>query len=86
MKTYNRRFPFILFVAACVCTLWLAAPTHKTSAAETEAPKPATEATKAANAAVLQELPFGDKTSFELAHKGFIAPLPETTIKAARVT
>lgn len=46
-----------------------------------ESPKPATEATKAANDALLQELPFNDKTSFELAHKGFIAPLPSEPVK-----
>lgn len=45
------------------------------------APKPAEQATKDANAALLQELPFSDKTSFELAHKGFIAPLPSGMIK-----
>ncbi|WP_236237070.1 alkyl/aryl-sulfatase [Pseudomonas faucium] len=46
-----------------------------------EKAKPATEATKAANDALLKELPFNDKTSFELAHKGFIAPLPSEPIK-----
>jgi len=46
-----------------------------------ESPKPATEVTKAANDALLKELPFNDKTSFELAHKGFIAPLPSEPIK-----
>ncbi|WP_230981937.1 alkyl sulfatase dimerization domain-containing protein [Pseudomonas sp. Bc-h] len=29
----------------------------------------------------MKELPFSDKTSFELAHKGFIAPLPSAVIK-----
>lgn len=48
-----------------------------------ETPKPATDATKAANDALLKELPFNDKTSFELAHKGFIAPLPSEPIKGA---
>ncbi|WP_371227631.1 alkyl/aryl-sulfatase [Pseudomonas sp. QE6] len=48
-----------------------------------EAAKPASDATKAANDALLQELPFNDKTSFELAHKGFIAPLPQEPIKGA---
>jgi len=43
-------------------------------------PKPATDATKAANAKLLQELPFNDKTSFEAAHKGFIAPLPQNVL------
>ena len=37
--------------------------------------KPATQATKTANAAVLQELPFGNKQAFEDSKKGFIAPL-----------
>jgi alkyl sulfatase BDS1-like metallo-beta-lactamase superfamily hydrolase len=37
--------------------------------------KPATEATKAANAAVLKELPFNNKQAFEDSKKGFIAPL-----------
>ncbi|WP_420913577.1 alkyl/aryl-sulfatase [Bordetella hinzii] len=49
-----------------------------------EAPKSAEPATKEANAALLKELPFADKTSFELAHKGFIAPLPATQIKGAQ--
>ncbi|MBM3104146.1 MBL fold metallo-hydrolase [Pseudomonas sp. V1] len=52
-----------------------------TQAMAAEQPKPASEATKAANNALLKELPFNDKTSFELAHKGFIAPLPSEVIK-----
>lgn len=52
-----------------------------TQAWAAEAPKAATEATKAANDALLKELPFNDKTSFEWAHKGFIAPLPSEPIK-----
>ena len=43
--------------------------------------KPATAATKAANARLLQELPFNDKASFEAAHKGFIAPLPQDALR-----
>jgi alkyl sulfatase BDS1-like metallo-beta-lactamase superfamily hydrolase len=39
--------------------------------------KPATEATKAANAAVLKELPFNDKQAFEDAKRGLIAPLED---------
>jgi alkyl sulfatase BDS1-like metallo-beta-lactamase superfamily hydrolase len=54
---------------------------NPTVAADAEKPKPASEATKAANNALLKELPFTDKTSFELAHKGFIAPLPSAVIK-----
>jgi alkyl sulfatase BDS1-like metallo-beta-lactamase superfamily hydrolase len=37
--------------------------------------KPASEATKEANAAVLKELPFTNKQAFEDSKKGFIAPL-----------
>ncbi|HSE87291.1 MAG TPA: alkyl sulfatase dimerization domain-containing protein [Candidatus Binatia bacterium] len=44
-------------------------------------PKGATKATQAANAQVLKELPFSDKTAFELAHKGLIAPLLQAMIK-----
>ncbi|WP_417662755.1 alkyl/aryl-sulfatase [Pseudomonas sp.] len=49
-----------------------------------ETAKPATDATKAANDALLKELPFDDKTSFDLAHKGFIAPLPAEPIKGEK--
>jgi alkyl sulfatase BDS1-like metallo-beta-lactamase superfamily hydrolase len=50
-----------------------------------EAPKPATEATKAANAAVLTQLPFDDVRDFEDAKRGFLAPLPnEGVVKDAR--
>ena len=37
--------------------------------------KPASEATKAANAALLKQLPFGNKQAFEDSKRGFIAPL-----------
>jgi linear primary-alkylsulfatase len=37
--------------------------------------KPASEATKEANAAVLKELPFNNKQAFEDSKRGFIAPL-----------
>lgn len=53
------------------------------SAHSQEQPKPATDATKSANAKLMQELPFNDKTSFDLAHKGFIAPLPQDVLKGA---
>lgn len=61
-----------------------AAISMTTQAWAAEAPKPATDATKAANDALLKELPFSDKTSFELAHKGFIAPLPSEPIKGEK--
>jgi len=54
------------------------------AAAEAQtAPKPATEATKAANRAVLQSLNFEDRTDFEDAARGFIAKPETLTIKDA---
>lgn len=43
--------------------------------------KDATAATKQANDALYQQLPFDNKTDFTDAHKGFIAALPEAVIK-----
>ncbi|WP_377267485.1 alkyl/aryl-sulfatase [Peterkaempfera sp. SMS 1(5)a] len=40
-------------------------------------PKPATPATRAANAAVLDQLPFDDQEAFESVQRGFVAPLPD---------
>ena len=39
--------------------------------------KDATEATKAMNDRLLEELPFEDRRDFEEAERGFIAPLPD---------
>jgi alkyl sulfatase BDS1-like metallo-beta-lactamase superfamily hydrolase len=46
--------------------------------------KPATAATKAANAAVLKELPFSDRADFEDAQRGFVARPNTLTIKDAQ--
>jgi alkyl sulfatase BDS1-like metallo-beta-lactamase superfamily hydrolase len=46
--------------------------------------KPATEATKAANAALLNELPFNDKADFEDAQRGFIAKPDVLDIKDSK--
>lgn len=43
----------------------------------------ASETTKASNAAVLENLPFEDRRSFENAQRGFVAPLPEGAITGA---
>ncbi|MEG3111214.1 alkyl sulfatase dimerization domain-containing protein [Pantoea sp. T14] len=43
--------------------------------------KDAAPATKQANDALYQQLPFDNKADFEDAHKGFIAALPDTVIK-----
>jgi len=65
------------------CFLLLIAPLTRQALAE-QPPKPATAATKAANARVLQELPFSDQQDFEDARRGWIAPLPDNgLIKSA---
>lgn len=46
-----------------------------------EAPKDATASTQQANNALYNQLPFDDNTDFTNAHKGFIAPIPQETIK-----
>jgi hypothetical protein len=46
--------------------------------------KPATAATKAANEAVLKDLPFADKSDFDDAQRGFIARPDTLTIKNAQ--
>jgi alkyl sulfatase BDS1-like metallo-beta-lactamase superfamily hydrolase len=46
-----------------------------------EAPKDATDATKGANAELLQQLPFDDTSDFDDAKRGLIAPLPSEVIK-----
>ena len=46
-----------------------------------DARKDATEATKAANEKLLGELPFSDRSDFESARKGLVAPLPTEMIR-----
>ncbi|WP_156545622.1 alkyl/aryl-sulfatase [Cupriavidus sp. D384] len=48
-----------------------------------DARKDASGATKAANQKLLNELPFSDRSDFDDAHRGFIAPLPSEIIKGA---
>ncbi|HHB1424072.1 TPA: alkyl/aryl-sulfatase [Serratia odorifera] len=49
-----------------------------------ETTKDATAATKQANNALYEQLPFSDNTDFTNAHKGFIAPLPQEIIKGEK--
>lgn len=53
----------------------------QTPAASSDARKDATEATKAANAALREQLPFTDTSDFESARRGLIAPLPSAMIE-----
>lgn len=76
MKANNGSVAFILFAATCVFLALTAGCTQKESPRSAqEGPMPATEATKAANAAVLKELPFSNKQAYEDSKRGFIAPL-----------
>jgi alkyl sulfatase BDS1-like metallo-beta-lactamase superfamily hydrolase len=55
------------------------------SAVAADTAKPATEATREANAAVLKELPFNNKQAFEDSARGFIAPLENNgVVKSAK--
>jgi alkyl sulfatase BDS1-like metallo-beta-lactamase superfamily hydrolase len=56
---------------------------HPVFAQDQDARKDATEATKAANAALLDQLPFADRSDFEAAHRGFVAPLPTDTLEGS---
>ena len=47
----------------------------RTGSTESSSPKPATEATKAANATLEAALPFSDQRDFENAKRGFIAAI-----------
>ena len=47
-------------------------------------PQNATPVTREANNALYNTMPFADKTDFENAHKGFIAPLPQNMIKGEK--
>jgi len=78
--TYPQSVRRIAIASAFACAA-LAGCATTDNAVAAEGPKGATSATRAANAALLTELPFGDKTAFALAHKGFIAPLPTAEIK-----
>ena len=48
------------------------------------APKPASNATQAAQARVLEQLPFSDQADFERAQRGFIAPVPDGVVRNER--
>jgi alkyl sulfatase BDS1-like metallo-beta-lactamase superfamily hydrolase len=54
---------------------------YPTLAQDQDPRKDATEATKAANQKLLSELPFSDKTDFENAKRGLIAPLPSDVVR-----
>jgi len=60
--------------------LWISCATPAVGADKAPWPKDAEPATMAANAEVLQELPFWDTEDFEDAQRGFIATLPQGTI------
>lgn len=62
-------------------TLAILTLVHAAPGMAQDARKDATSATKAANQKLLGELPFSDKSDFDDAHRGFVAPLPDAVIK-----
>lgn len=77
MKTGTGRMQTLL--RAC-CVLWIIFATQTMGADKAPWPKEAEPATMAANAEVLQELPFWNTEDFDDAQRGFIATLPKGTI------
>jgi alkyl sulfatase BDS1-like metallo-beta-lactamase superfamily hydrolase len=69
------------FEALCSVALVASLSAIPTAAWAQTQPKPATEETKAANAAVLKALPFGNKSDFEDAERGLVARPDKLTIK-----
>ncbi len=63
--------------------LALLAALSAASALAATAPKEATAQTQAANAAVLQQLPFADQQDFADAQRGFVGTLTPMTIQGA---
>jgi alkyl sulfatase BDS1-like metallo-beta-lactamase superfamily hydrolase len=77
MRTTFLRVTHALF---CLAGIGLA---NVASSQDKDLRKDATAATKAANAKLLNELPFSDTSDFESARRGLIAPLPTEIIKGA---
>lgn len=74
---------FKLLCSASVAALLATGPFSQTSAQDAEGRKAATAATKEANQALLKTLPFSDKSDFESARRGLVAPLPDAMIQGA---
>jgi len=77
LKTETARMQTLLL--AC-CLLWIICATQTMGADKAPWPKDAEPATMAANAEVLQELPFWNTEDFDDAQRGFMATLPIGTI------
>ncbi|WP_434416312.1 alkyl/aryl-sulfatase [Nannocystis pusilla] len=77
------RRPRVLLISMGAVALLLAGAKVAVLAAGPAGPKPATEATRQANAALLQQLPFGDRADFEDAERGLIARPHTLTITDA---
>lgn len=67
----------------CVAVLGLCATSAAAQDPSPSAGKPATEATRRANAVVLQQLDFADKQDFEDAKRGLIARPEKLTLHGA---
>lgn len=70
-----------LFLGLSLAAIVAVGPSTSAFSDDQDPRKNATEATTSANAALLKQLPFSDKTDFDDANKGFLAPLPSALIK-----
>src|SRR5262245_22875097 len=73
--------PAAIVTNLAILTLTVGLLVQPVAAQDQDPRKDATAATKAANAALLNELPFSDRSDFENARRGLIAPLPAELIK-----
>ena len=74
--THRARVRMSLLAACTIAVACALDAAPATLVSEAGSPQPASEATVAANAAVLKELPFQDTLDFQDAMRGFIASLP----------
>jgi alkyl sulfatase BDS1-like metallo-beta-lactamase superfamily hydrolase len=71
------------FVKLSIFGIITAALIHAAAAQDQDTRKDATDATRQANSALLNQLPFSDTSDFQDAQKGFIAALPSAIIKGS---
>ena len=72
--------PAAIVTNLAILTLTVGLLAQPSAAQNQDLRKDATAATKTANAALLNELPFSDRSDFENAKRGLIAPLPAGAI------
>lgn len=77
VRSKDHKHPLTASIVAAIAMSTL----HAVAATPGDLRNDATAATKSSNDALLNELPFSDKTDFDNAHKGLLAPLPSAMVK-----